>query len=228
MNPNIATVQTAEGMADKVYFMPVTPEFVEAVIQKEKPDGVLLTFGGQTALNCGITLHQRGIFSKHGVRVIGTSVESIIKTEDRDLFNKNLAEINEKFATSVACNTVEETLVAAEKVGYPVIARCGFALGGLGSGFAENPTEMKELATKALALTPQILVEKSLRGWKELEYEVVRDMHDNCVTVCNMENFDPLGVHTGDSVVVAPSQTLNDAEYHMVSRFDSIFLLSLF
>jgi len=216
LNPNIATVQTAEGMADKTYFLPVTPEFVEAIISLERPDAVLLIFGGQTALNVGIELDRRGIFIKHGVRVLGTSVNSINTTEDRALFNEALSQINEKYAKSVACKTVEEALAAGISVGYPVIARCGFALGGLGSGFADNEEEMKVLATKALALTPQILVEKSIKGWKELEYEVVRDIYDNCVTVCNMENFDPLGVHTGDSVVIAPSQTLNDAEYHML------------
>jgi carbamoyl-phosphate synthase small subunit len=216
MNPNIATVQTAEGLADEVYFLPVTPEFVEAVIRKERPDAVMLQFGGQTALNCGIELHRTGVFSKNGVRVLGTSVESIIKTEDRDLFNQALAEINEKFATSISVYTVEDALKAADKIGYPIIARCGFALGGLGSGFADNANELRDLAKKALAVTPQILVEKSLRGWKELEYEVVRDASNNCVTVCNMENFDPLGIHTGDSIVVSPSQTLDDHEYHLL------------
>ncbi len=216
MNPNIATVQTAEGLADEVYFLPVTPEFVEAVIKKERPDGIMLQFGGQTALNCGVELHRLGVLSKNGVRVCGTSVESIIQAEDREMFNAKLAEINEKFARSVSVYTVEDALKAGAKVGYPIIARCGFALGGLGSFFADNEAEMRVLAKKALAVTPQILVEKSIRGWKELEYEVVRDASNNCVTVCNMENFDPLGIHTGDSIVVAPSQTLDDHEYHML------------
>jgi carbamoyl-phosphate synthase small subunit len=201
MNPNIATVQTAEGLADEVYFLPVTPEFVEAVIRKERPDAIMLQFGGQTALNCGIELQRQGILTRNGVRVCGTSVDSIIKTEDREMFNQALTEINEKFCTSIAVDQVEDAIVAANKIGYPIIARCGFALGGLGSGFADNDTELRELAQKALAVTPQILVEKSIKGWKELEYEVVRDASDNCVTVCNMENFDPLGIHTGTVIV---------------------------
>jgi aspartate carbamoyltransferase len=216
INPNIATVQTSRGLADKVYFLPVTPENVVKVAEYERPDGILLTFGGQTALNCGVALHNDGAFERMGIRVLGTPVEAILDTEDRDRFNAKLAEIGEPFAHSQACNSVDEALRAVVEIGYPVILRAAFALGGLGSGFANSDKELKELASKAFAASSQILVEKSMKGWKEIEYEVVRDINDNCITVCNMENFDPLGIHTGDSIVVAPSQTLSDAEYHML------------
>jgi carbamoyl-phosphate synthase large subunit/carbamoyl-phosphate synthase small subunit len=214
MNPNIATVQTAKGLADRVYFCPVTKEFVEKVIEKEKPDSLLLQFGGQTALNVGVELYQSGILAKHNVQVLGTSVETIIATEDRQIFKDKLDEINVGVAPSIAAETVEDSLVAAEKLGYPVIVRVAFALGGLGSGFAHNRAEMEELCIKAFAVAPQALVEKSVKGWKEVEYEVVRDSYNNCVTVCNMENFDPMGIHTGESIVIAPSQTLTNEEYH--------------
>jgi len=216
INPNIATVQTAKGIADKVYLLPVTPDYVEGVIKRERPDGVLLGFGGQTGLNTGVELYNSGVFDKYGVKVLGTSVSSIIATEDREIFNQKLAEIGEPFAKSLAVVTVEDALKAASTVGYPVIVRAAFALGGLGSGFAYNPAELTELANRALSSSPQILVEKSLKGWKEVEYEVVRDAQDNCITVCNMENFDPMGIHTGESIVVAPSQTLTNEEYHML------------
>ncbi len=214
VNPNIATVQTSEGVADKIYFLPVTPEFVEKVIDKERPDGILLAFGGQTALNCGVALHRQGILEKYNVRVIGTPVEAIIDTEDRDIFNQKLAEINVNFTKSHATETVDEALKAANELGYPVILRAAYALGGLGSGFCNNDDELKSLASKAFTYSNQVLVEKSLKGWKEIEYEVVRDRYDNCITVCNMENFDPLGIHTGESIVVAPSQTLTNSEFH--------------
>ncbi|MBQ5453099.1 MAG: carbamoyl-phosphate synthase large subunit, partial [Bacteroidales bacterium] len=214
VNPNIATVQTSENVADKIYFLPVTPEFVEKVIAKEKPDGILLSFGGQTALNCGVALHKQGILEKYNVRVIGTPVEAIIDTEDRDIFNRKLAEINVNFTKSHATETVDEALKAANELGYPVILRAAYALGGLGSGFCNNDDELKSLASKAFTYSNQVLVEKSLKGWKEIEYEVVRDRYDNCITVCNMENFDPLGIHTGESIVVAPSQTLTNSEFH--------------
>jgi len=216
INPNIATVQTAEGLADSVYLLPVTPEFVEEVIRKEKPDGVFLQFGGQTALNCGIELDRRGVFKHHGVRVLGTSVPTIIATEDREIFANKLLEINEKIATSVAATSSDAAVEAARKIGYPVIVRSAFSLGGLGSGFAHDEAQLRALCSRAFSQSPQVLVEKSLKGWKEVEYEVVRDQFDNCVTVCNMENFDPLGVHTGDSIVVAPSQTLSDKDYHLL------------
>lgn len=221
MNPNIASVQTnadqkSEFKADHVFFLPVTPEFVEQVLKREKPDGVVISMGGQTALNCAVKLHHQGIFRKYGVRVLGTPVQAIIATEDRDIFNEKLREIGEKIAPSEACCEVEAALQAAERIGYPVMVRAAYALGGLGSGICADKQRLKELASKALTLSPQILVEKSLWGWKEVEYEVVRDRADNCITVCNMENFDPLGVHTGDSIVVAPSQTLNNVEYHML------------
>jgi carbamoyl-phosphate synthase large subunit len=218
INPNIATVQTSEGIADKIYFLPVTPYFVEKVIQKEKPDGILLSFGGQTALNCGIALFKGGILEKYSVRVLGTPVQAIMDTEDRDLFINKLNEIGVKTARSVATANLEEAVAAAEKLGYPVILRAAYALGGLGSGFCSNTDELKKLATKAFSYSPQVLVEESLKGWKEIEYEVVRDIHDNCITVCNMENFDPLGIHTGESIVVAPSQTLTNSEYHKLRR----------
>ena len=214
INPNIATVQTSEGVADKVYFQPVTPEFVERVIEKERPDGILLSFGGQTALNCGVELYQKGVLEKYGVKVLGTPVQAIIDTEDRDLFVKKLDEIGVKTIKSQACSTREEVRQAAAELGYPVILRAAYALGGLGSGFCDNEAELEAQAEEAFSFSPQVLVEKSLKGWKEIEYEVVRDRYDNCITVCNMENFDPLGIHTGESIVVAPSQTLSNSEYH--------------
>jgi aspartate carbamoyltransferase len=216
INPNIATVQTSRGLADKVYFLPVTPENVIKVAEYERPDGILLTFGGQTALNCGVTLHKDGVLDRLGIKVLGTPVEAILDTEDRDRFNARLAEINEPFADSRACDSVNDALLAAAAIGYPVILRAAFTLGGLGSGFASNDDELRQLASKAFSASSQVLVERSMKGWKEIEYEVVRDVNDNCITVCNMENFDPLGIHTGDSIVVAPSQTLSDAEYHML------------
>ena len=214
INPNIATVQTSKDVADTVYFQPVTPEFVERVIEKERPDGILLSFGGQTALNCGVELYKKGVFEKYGVKVLGTPVQAIIDTEDRDLFVKRLDEIGVKTIKSEACNTVEEVQKAAHELGFPVILRAAYALGGLGSGFCDNDEELKTQAEEAFSFSSQVLVEKSLRGWKEIEYEVVRDRYDNCITVCNMENFDPLGIHTGESIVVAPSQTLSNSEYH--------------
>ena len=214
INPNIATVQTSEDIADKVYFLPVTPDFVERVIEKERPDGVFLSFGGQTALNCGVALYRDKIFEKYNVRVLGTPVQSIIDTEDREIFNSKLAEIDVKFIKSEAVNDLENAVRAANELGYPVIVRAAYALGGLGSGFCDNDEELKTLVDRAFAYSNQVLVEKSLKGWKEIEYEVVRDRYDNCITVCNMENFDPLGIHTGESIVVAPSQTLTNSEYH--------------
>lgn len=214
INPNIATVQTSQGVADTVYFQPVQPDFVERIIEKERPDGILLSFGGQTALNCGVELYQRGVLEKYGVKVLGTPVQAIIDTEDRDLFVKRLDEIGVKTIKSQACSTVEEVRAAASELGFPVILRAAYALGGLGSGFCDNAEELEAQAEEAFSFSPQVLVEKSLRGWKEIEYEVVRDRYDNCITVCNMENFDPLGIHTGESIVVAPSQTLSNAEYH--------------
>lgn len=214
INPNIATVQTSEGVADKIYFLPVTPYFVERVIQKEKPDGILLAFGGQTALNCGVQLYQAGTLEKYNVRVLGTPVQAIMDTEDRELFVKKLDEIEVKTIKSEAVNSIEDAAQAAAELGYPIIIRAAYALGGLGSGFCDNEEELRIKAEKALSFSPQILVEKSLKGWKEIEYEVVRDRYDNCITVCNMENFDPLGIHTGESIVVAPSQTLTNSEYH--------------
>ena len=214
INPNIATVQTSQGIADTVYFQPVKPDFVERIIEKERPDGILLSFGGQTALNCGVELYQRGVLEKYGVKVLGTPVQAIIDTEDRDLFVKRLDEIDVKTIKSEACSTIEEVRQAAADLGFPVILRAAYALGGLGSGFCDNQEELEAQAEEAFSFSPQVLVEKSLRGWKEIEYEVVRDQYDNCITVCNMENFDPLGIHTGESIVVAPSQTLSNAEYH--------------
>ena len=214
INPNIATVQTSEGVADKIYFLPVTPYFVEKVIDKERPDGVLLSFGGQTALNCGVALYKEGVFGKYGVRVLGTPVQAIMDTEDRELFVKKLDEIGVKTIKSEACENIEQARQAARELGYPVIIRAAYALGGLGSGFCDNEEELDALAEKAFSFSPQVLVEKSLKGWKEVEYEVVRDRFDNCITVCNMENFDPLGIHTGESIVIAPSQTLTNSEYH--------------
>ena len=214
VNPNIATVQTSEGIADEIYFLPVTPFFIEKVIEKERPQGILLAFGGQTALNCGVALHQSGVLEKYNVAVLGTPVEAIMNTEDRDLFARKLDEISVKTIQSHAVETTEDARRAAQELGYPVIIRAAYALGGLGSGFCDNETELDELCSKAFAFSPQVLVEKSLKGWKEVEYEVVRDCYDNCITVCNMENFDPLGIHTGESIVVAPSQTLTNNEYH--------------
>lgn len=214
INPNIATVQTSKGLADKVYFLPIIPEYVEQVICNERPDGILLTFGGQTALNCGVKLNEAGIFQKYDVKILGTPIQAIIDTEDRKVFAERVNEIGEKVAPSCAVNTVQEALDAAEKLGYPVLARAAFSLGGLGSGFANTAEELKVLATQALAHSSQLIVDKSLRGWKEVEYEVVRDAYDNCITVCNMENVDPLGIHTGESIVVAPSQTLSNYEYN--------------
>ena len=214
INPNIATVQTSEGVADQIYFLPVTPFFVEKVIRKERPQGILLAFGGQTALNCGVALYKEGILEKYGVQVLGTPVQAIIDTEDRELFVKKLDEIDVKTIKSHACENMEEARKAATHLGYPVIIRAAYALGGLGSGFCDNEDELNKLAEKAFSFSPQVLVEKSLKGWKEIEYEVVRDRYDNCITVCNMENFDPLGIHTGESIVIAPSQTLTNSEYH--------------
>lgn len=214
INPNIATVQTSEGVADQIYFLPVQPYFVERVIQKERPDGILLSFGGQTALNCGVELYKSGVLEKYGVKVLGTPVQAIIDTEDRELFVGKLNEIGVKTIKSEACESIEQARKAAEELGYPVILRAAYALGGLGSGFCDNVEELDKLAEKAFSFSPQVLVEKSLKGWKEIEYEVVRDRYDNCITVCNMENFDPLGIHTGESIVIAPSQTLTNSEYH--------------
>ncbi|KAK4176276.1 putative carbamoyl-phosphate synthase arginine-specific large chain [Triangularia setosa] len=216
MNPNIATIQTNHSLADEVYYLPITPEYVEYVIQKERPDGIFLSFGGQTALNLGVQMQKLGMFEKYGVRVLGTSVRTLELSEDRDLFAKALEEINIPIAKSIAVNTLDDALEAARNIGYPIIVRAAYALGGLGSGFANNEEELRNMAARSLTLSPQILVEKSLKGWKEVEYEVVRDANNNCITVCNMENFDPLGIHTGDSIVVAPSQTLSDEEYHML------------
>ena len=214
INPNIATVQTSEGVADQIYFLPVQPYFVEEVIKKERPDGILLSFGGQTALNCGVELYRQGILEKYNVRVLGTPVQAIIDTEDRELFVEKLDEIGVKTIKSEACENMEQARKAAAELGYPVIIRAAYALGGLGSGFADNEEELVKIAEKAFSFSPQVLVEKSLKGWKEIEYEVVRDRYDNCITVCNMENFDPLGIHTGESIVIAPSQTLTNSEYH--------------
>ena len=214
INPNIATVQTSEGVAGQIYFLPVTPYFVEKVIEKERPQGILLAFGGQTALNCGVELYKSGVLEKYGVKVLGTPVQAIIDTEDRELFVEKLDEIDVKTIKSQACENIEDARKAAKELGYPVIIRAAYALGGLGSGFCDNEEELDRIAEKAFAFSPQVLVEKSLKGWKEIEYEVVRDRYDNCITVCNMENFDPLGIHTGESIVIAPSQTLTNSEYH--------------
>ena len=218
VNPNIATVQTSEGVADEVYFLPVTPAFVEKVIKKERPDGILLSFGGQTALNCGVALFRNGVLKRYGVQVLGTPVETIIDTEDRELFVARLDEIGVKTIRSHAATSLQEARDAAREVGYPVIIRAAYALGGLGSGFCEDEAQLDTVASKAFTFSPQVLVEKSLRGWKEIEYEVVRDRFDNCITVCNMENVDPLGIHTGESIVVAPSQTLTNDEYHFLRK----------
>ena len=214
INPNIATVQTSEGVADQIYFLPVQPYFVERVIEKERPDGILLSFGGQTALNCGVELDKTGVLQKYNVKVLGTPVKAIMDTEDRELFVERLDEIDVKTIKSEACEDIQQARQAAKSLGYPVIVRAAYALGGLGSGFADNEEELNTLCEKAFSFSPQVLVEKSLKGWKEIEYEVVRDRYDNCITVCNMENFDPLGIHTGESIVIAPSQTLSNSEYH--------------
>ena len=214
INPNIATVQTSEGVADHIYFLPVTPFFVEKVIAKERPQGILLSFGGQTALNCGVALYKSGILEKYDVQVLGTPVQAIMDTEDRELFVKKLDEIDVKTIKSEAVENIADARAAAARLGYPVIIRAAYALGGLGSGFCDNEEELDRLVEKAFSFSPQVLVEKSLKGWKEIEYEVVRDRFDNCITVCNMENFDPLGIHTGESIVIAPSQTLTNSEYH--------------
>ena len=213
VNPNIATVQTSEGIADKIYFLPILPKFIEKVIQKENPDGILLSFGGQTALNCGLELFKNGTIKKYNLKVLGTPVESIIASEDRGLFCDRLNSLQIKTARSRAVISIDEAFIAAEEIGFPLIIRSAYALGGLGSGFVNNRKKFGELVEKALAYSPQILIEESLKGWKEIEYEVVRDCYDNCITVCNMENFDPIGIHTGESIVVAPSQTLTDSEY---------------
>ncbi len=218
INPNIATVQTSDGFADKIYFLPVTPYFVEKVIEKERPDGIFLAFGGQTALNCGVKLYESGVLEKYDVKVLGTPVRAIMDTEDRELFVKKLDEIDVKTIKSEAVDSVEDALAAADRLGYPVIIRAAYALGGLGSGFCDNREQLLQLVEQALSFSPQVLVEKSLKGWKEVEYEVVRDRFDNCITVCNMENFDPLGIHTGESIVVAPSQTLSNEDYHMLRK----------
>lgn len=214
VNPNIATVQTSKDIANTVYFQPVTPEFVERVIEKERPDGILLSFGGQTALNCGVQLYKKGILQKYDVEVLGTPVQAIMDTEDRDLFVKRLDEIGVKTIKSEACSTIADVQKAAHELGFPVILRAAYALGGLGSGFCDNEEQLLAQAEEAFSFSPQVLVEKSLKGWKEIEYEVVRDRFDNCITVCNMENLDPLGIHTGESIVIAPSQTLSNEEYH--------------
>lgn len=216
INPNIATVQTSKGLADKVYFLPLTPEYVEQVIKAERPTGVLLTFGGQTALNCGVELEKQGVFLRYNIKVLGTQISSIVETEDRKIFAERVNEIGEKVAPSTAVYSVAEALQAADKIGFPVMIRAAFSLGGLGSGFANNQEELKVLAQQALAHSNQLIIDKSLKGWKEVEYEVVRDAYDNCITVCNMENVDPLGIHTGESIVIAPSQTLSNREYNML------------
>ncbi|KAI1193050.1 hypothetical protein F5X97DRAFT_315411 [Nemania serpens] len=216
LNPNIATIQTSHALADEVYYLPVTPQYCEYILQREKPDGIMLSYGGQTALNLGVQMQKLGLLEKYNVRVLGTSVKTLELSEDRELFANALREINIPVAESVAVETVDEALEAADRIGYPIIVRAAYALGGLGSGFANNRSELEQLAARSLTLSPQLLVEKSLKGWKEVEYEIVRDAEDNCITVCNMENFDPLGIHTGDSIVVAPSMTLSDEEYHLL------------
>lgn len=206
VNPNIATIQTSDSLAEKIYFLPVTADFVEKIIEKEKPEGILLGFGGQTALNCGVELYKKGILEKHKIKVLGTSIQAIMNCEDRKYFVKKLKEIKVNVPRSLAVSSVEKALKAGEKIGYPVMTRVAYALGGLGSGLSNNKEELAERAKKAFAFTKQILVEEYLEGWKEIEYEVVRDQHDNCITVCNMENFDPMGIHTGESIVIAPSR----------------------
>src|SRR5574344_624205 len=216
INPNIATVQTSEGVADKIYFLPVTPFFVEKVIAKERPQGILLSFGGQTALNCGVALNESGVLTKYEVKVLGTPVKAIMDREDRELFVQRLDEIGVKTIKSHPAKNMQEAKDAAHELGYPLIIRAAYALGGLGSGFCDNDDQLQEVCDKAFSFSPQVLVEKSLKGWKEIEYEVVRDRYDNCITVCNMENFDPLGIHTGESIVVAPSQTLSNKDYYFL------------
>jgi carbamoyl-phosphate synthase (ammonia) len=221
MNPNIASVQTnmddkSASKADHVYFLPVTPDFVEEIIKKEKPDGIVVSMGGQTALNCAVELYRTGIFDKYNVQVLGTPISVVIDTEDRQSFSDKINEIGECIAESYAVDNIEDAVEAAKKIGYPLMIRSAFALGGLGSGICVDEENLRDMGNQALSTSPQILVEKSMKGWKEVEYEVVRDSHDNCVTVCNMENFDPLGIHTGDSIVMAPSQTLSNEEYHML------------
>ena len=218
INPNIATVQTSEDIADTTYFLPLTAEFVQKVIEKERPDAIMLAFGGQTALNCGVELYNNGVLEKYGVQVLGTPVQAIINTEDREIFASMMRSIGVKTPKSIAANNMEEALAAVKEIGYPVIVRAAYTLGGLGSGFCKSDKELEELASSAFTYSPQILIEESLKGWKEIEYEVVRDRYDNCITVCNMENLDPLGIHTGESIVVAPSQTLSDHEYHRLRR----------
>ena len=220
INPNIATVQTSEGVADKVYFLPVTPFFVEKVIAKERPDAILLAFGGQTALNCGVSLYQAGVFEKYNVQVLGTQVQAIMDTEDRELFIERLDEIGVETIKSHAVESMEDARAAAKELGYPVIIRSAYALGGLGSGFCDNEEELNKLAEKSFSFSPQILVEKSLKGWKEIEFEIVRDKNDNCIIVCSMENFDPLGIHTGESIVVAPTQTLTAHEVQKLCEIE--------
>ncbi|GAB1359560.1 hypothetical protein MASR1M31_13450 [Porphyromonadaceae bacterium] len=218
INPNIATIQTSEGIADKVYFLPITPYFVEEVIKREKPDGILLAFGGQTALNCGTELYNAGTLKKYGVQVLGTSVEAIMYTEDRDLFVKKLNEIEVKTPRSIATNNMEEAYAAAHAIGYPLIIRSAYALGGMGSGFCYNDHDLKLLAENAFCYSPQVLVEESLKGWKEIEFEVIRDKNDHCFTVASMENVDPLGIHTGESIVVAPTCSLDNEELTMLQE----------
>jgi carbamoyl-phosphate synthase large subunit len=218
VNPNIATIQTSDHLADQIYFLPVTAAFVERVIQKEKPDAILLGFGGQTALNCGLELERGCVLKHHGVRVLGTPIQAIRETEDRDLFTRRLVEMGIKVPRGASAGTVGEAVAVAERIGYPVMLRVGYALGGLGSGLCTSAGEVRERATKALAHSPQVRLEEYLTGWKEVEYEVLRDQYDNCVTVCNMENLDPMGIHTGESIVVAPSQTLTNAEYHQLRQ----------
>ena len=228
INPNIATIQTSQGMADQIYFLPVNPHFVEQVIKKEQPDGILLSFGGQTALNCGIVLSDQGVFERYGVHVLGTNVETIKDTEDRQRFIDRLNEISVKTAKSKACTSVEEVLTAGKEIGYPVMLRVAFDLGGRGSGAAYHEQQLRDLATKAFSSVKQVLIEEYLWGWKEIEYEVVRDRADNCITVCNMENFDPMGIHTGESIVVAPSQTLTNNEYHKLRNISIPLFFLLF
>ena len=216
INPNIATIQTSENLADRVYFLPLTPEFVQKVIEKERPDGILLGFGGQTALNCGAALYKNGILDNFNVQILGTPIESIIATNDREKFKEELKQINIKYPRSVAITNLEEAYNAIKEIGFPVIVRAAFALGGLGSGFCYNNEDLERIVGQALSISEQALIEESIKGWKEIEYEVVRDVYDNCITVCNIENLDPMGIHTGESIVVAPSQTLTDKEYHQL------------
>jgi len=216
VNPNIATIQTSKGFADQVYFLPINPYFVEKIIEKERPDGILLNFGGQTALNCGLSLAQKGIFEKYDLKVLGTQIEAIQKTESRKLFAASLRKVGLNIPRSFSAGNIEEALLSGEKIGYPVVCRAGFSLGGQGSSVVKNKSQLKKVAKRALALSPEILIEECLYGWKEIEYEVMRDCRDNCITVCNMENFDPMGIHTGESIVVSPSQTLTNNEYFLL------------